>query len=374
MSDDPRIDDVVARVYDAALDETLWSGIATAIAKAFDSTSAIIDTRGATSGEYCLDLTQNLLESVEIYRAYYWQRDVWIERARELGLSGVFASKDLISDSELLRTEFYFDCLRQSDHFYVVGSVFPIDRDQLGALGIHRPQRGKTYTDADKQRVGTFVPHLQRALQLRRRLGSLTMERQAALDALERTGMATLVVTRTAQLLYANTQAENLLRQGDALRVAAGRLSAIGKEAGARLIRAVRDAVDVAAQRNGGLDTAMTVRRGERLPLTVLIAPFRPARDGFGAPIPAAIIFIRDPETQSPSLAGLRALFGLTAAEASIASGIAEGRSLEAIAAARAISPNTAKTHLKSVFAKTEAKRRGELIALILGSVAALGQ
>jgi DNA-binding CsgD family transcriptional regulator len=66
-----------------------------------------------------------------------------------------------------------------------------------------------------------------------------------------------------------------------------------------------------------------------------------------------------------PSL--LAKLFGLTSAEAKLASLIAEGISVEKAAEALEISRETARNQLKAVFAKTATHRQSELVALLGG-------
>lgn len=109
------------------------------------------------------------------------------------------------------------------------------------------------------------------------------------------------------------------------------------------------------------------------MPVTALVAPFRPAREGIGAAAPAAIVLVRDPEFQgAPGVAALQELFGLTPAKATIASYLARGRSIGEIAARHRLSLNTVRTHLKNIFAKTGMSRKSQLIALMLRSVAPL--
>jgi DNA-binding CsgD family transcriptional regulator len=67
------------------------------------------------------------------------------------------------------------------------------------------------------------------------------------------------------------------------------------------------------------------------------------------------------------SEASLRSRFMLTPAEVQIALGIAEGRTLAAIAKMRGVAVSTARGQLKSVFAKTGTHRQAELVALLAG-------
>jgi DNA-binding CsgD family transcriptional regulator len=68
----------------------------------------------------------------------------------------------------------------------------------------------------------------------------------------------------------------------------------------------------------------------------------------------------------------LQDLFALTPAEAAIAAALGEGKSVEAIARTCHISLNTARTHLKHIFDKTNTRRQAELVSLLARSVAAL--
>jgi DNA-binding CsgD family transcriptional regulator len=306
------------------------------------------------------------------YTAYYWQRDVWANRAVELGMGCVFASKDLLSDASLERTEFYQDWVRKTETFYVVGSVFPTARDQVAVLGIHRERALGAYDERDKALVAEFLPHLRRALQLRHRLSHAALERRATIEALDRTGTATLVVTATGHILYANEQADVLLRQGDGIHAVSGKLRTRDRAASERLSLAIAEAAKTAAGRSAAVSEAQAISREDRLPLTLLIAPMRPAHEGFGMSVPTAIVFIRDLECPTPSSMVLRGLFGLTPAEAAIAAALAEGKSVEDIAAAHRISLNTTRTHLKSILAKTGTRRQAELVALVLRTVAVL--
>jgi DNA-binding CsgD family transcriptional regulator len=67
------------------------------------------------------------------------------------------------------------------------------------------------------------------------------------------------------------------------------------------------------------------------------------------------------------------ALFGLTAAEARLSAGLARGQNLEELSERYSVSLNTARTHLKRIFNKTGVCSQGELIKLLLTSIATVG-
>ena len=61
--------------------------------------------------------------------------------------------------------------------------------------------------------------------------------------------------------------------------------------------------------------------------------------------------------------------FGLTPAEARLASLVASGASLDVVAAHLGITRDTARNQLKAVFAKTNTHRQAELVALLSGTI-----
>ncbi len=67
------------------------------------------------------------------------------------------------------------------------------------------------------------------------------------------------------------------------------------------------------------------------------------------------------------SKASLHSRFMLTPAEIQIALGIAEGKTLAAIAKMRGVAVSTVRGQLKSVFVKTGTHRQAELVGLLVG-------
>lgn len=370
----PDLLDLIGQVYDAALDEKLWSAVAPQIAATFNAHSTAVQLRDTRNGEIALlAITENYnVAALSSYKSYYGSRDIWVQRATEIGLSNIVTSHDMVADEEFVRTEYYNDWCRDLGLFYIIGAMFPVADGQISGIGIHRTQGVGAFEEADKLSVAKFLPHFQRALQIRHQLATVTAERDAALDALEREQTAILVVDADARILYVNKQAEALLRRGDGLCGLKGRLFARDRRAGDCLAGLIRGAASVASGVSGNSGGALAILRGERLPLTVLVAPFRPARNGLGAPVPAAILFVRDPERPTPMSIAAQSLFGLTPAEGNIAGALAEGKSVDEIVSTLRISLNTARTHLKNIYAKTGTTRQAQLVSLLLQSVAVL--
>ena len=123
----------------------------------------------------------------------------------------------------------------------------------------------------------------------------------------------------------------------------------------------------VYAVTHGGAGGMLRVTRRAQPPLAVLVAPLTTRLHPATVLKPAlALVLITDP-ANNPVLAGqaLQQLFGLTAAEASVALALAAGRSAEEIAAERAVSLPTVRTQLRQMLAKTGALHLRDLVRLL---------
>jgi DNA-binding CsgD family transcriptional regulator len=82
-------------------------------------------------------------------------------------------------------------------------------------------------------------------------------------------------------------------------------------------------------------------------------------------PVPAALETMSIQHFPVPDEAQLRALFGLTSAEARLAQHLARGDSVEEIAQTLCIKMSTARTQLAAIFAKTDTRRQAKLVAIL---------
>jgi len=79
-----------------------------------------------------------------------------------------------------------------------------------------------------------------------------------------------------------------------------------------------------------------------------------------------AMVFVSDPARPlEMAAAWVMDAYGLTLAEARVALAASSGASIPKTAIRLNISPNTVKTHLRGVFAKTGANRQAELARMI---------
>jgi DNA-binding CsgD family transcriptional regulator len=115
--------------------------------------------------------------------------------------------------------------------------------------------------------------------------------------------------------------------------------------------------------------------------LTILVSSIRSKDFGrlsdAGFKDAAVLVFIIDPANRrSIPLGQIMDAYGLTQAEARVALAASSGNTIGETAQLLKLSPNTIKTHMRRVFAKTATGRQTELAGLIaaVGSVRLPGQ
>jgi DNA-binding CsgD family transcriptional regulator len=314
------------------------------------------------------------------YAEYYSSRDVWV-RGRPHPPSGeTVLGQRIIRDDDLAKTEFYGDFLRPQKFFHVVGGC--IFREQTTSVDIAalRSKGQGAFGASEERLLRALMPHLQRAVQIHRRLAVAEVTSRSLAESIDRLPYGVILLDERGQLLLANGVARGLLAARDGLTEWRGTLAASKRSESSALRRLVADALDGTAGTTGrrlGSGGALTISRpsGAR-PLSLLVAPFRQEEaDPFGGRRPAAVVFVSDPDTRIDAPADLLAsLHGLSAAEARVAAEVLEGGSLSDIAGRLGITRNTANTHLKRVFEKTGTRRQSDLVRLLALGAATLAR
>jgi DNA-binding CsgD family transcriptional regulator len=212
------------------------------------------------------------------------------------------------------------------------------------------------------EQLDPLRPHLARAALLSARLG---LDRaRAAATSLGLLGLPAAVLRRGGQVMAANAQLERLMP--DVMQDRRDRVALTSETADALLARAL-------AAFEHGLITPdvrsipVTAQR-DHPPMIVHLVPIRgAAHDVFTQAIAILIVTpVVQAEVPTPEL--LQGLFDLTPAEARVARGIGEGRTVETIAAAFGTSRETVRNQLKAVMAKTGLRRQVELAGLLAGN------
>jgi DNA-binding CsgD family transcriptional regulator len=174
--------------------------------------------------------------------------------------------------------------------------------------------------------------------------------------------------------ILVNRSAREILAAKDGLSLRADGLHAGDPLETSALRRLVSEALQIRAGKGLGSGGVLPISRPSmRKAYSLFVTPLSAERSAFGEPTGVAAVFVSDPEKKpetSPEV--LRRLYGFTPAESRVAAKLLEGESVEEAAEDLRVSVNTARTHVKSMFDKTDTHRHRELLRLLLSGVATI--
>ena len=238
-------------------------------------------------------------------------------------------------------------------------------------------QAGADFGPSEEMLLSMLLPHLREAVRMRARLAQVECERKLWSATMDRLAIGALILDERGQVLRVTPMADSLLAGKDGLFVAGGRLHASFPAEDRDLQTLVGETLLRCSATTRPRAMAISRPSGAR-GLGVLIQPIAPDHAHAAPHRASAVLFIRDPDALGSIGSGIshemmRQLFDLTPAESAVALRLAGGQSLEEAAADLAISRNTARAHLRSIFSKTGITRQTELVRMLLNSVASLG-
>jgi DNA-binding CsgD family transcriptional regulator len=361
------ISDLIGALYDAASGIASFEPIAGQIAGAFGSQSCNIQVRNGFAGP-CerVTFTGNYTpEMIQSYNQHYYQHDVWVNLAMRHPNERILGSDDLILDAEYRETLIHREYSRHMGIFYLMGGRVSLGGPDgaFGVLGIHHSEQEGLFSPEEKRRGALLLPHLQRALQLRERLGQMDIQQQAMFQAMETISLGVLLAAEDGRVLFANHAGEEILRHAFGLREHGGRLQATYPGANAELQNHIRSAARASLGRSSDAGGLLRLPRAGHNPLSLSIYPFMAPHLSNGGTVPAALVFVSAPEQQvTPSRDALAQMYRLTGAEARLFEALLVGERLQDYAERSSLSLQTVKTQLARLFDKTGHARQTDLV------------
>lgn len=203
----------------------------------------------------------------------------------------------------------------------------------------------------------------------RLRDGAFSFGRAVFEKILDEIEIAVIVTDPNARVLYMNAAAEQLVDTEIGLTVSHGILQAGCDEETAELRVSIKKLIQDKDLAVGQRCVVAVNRYAELERQAVVIRRLSVAGSSDGAQdtsqAVAALFVTQRNHGRDVSPDVLKILFGLTSSEAALTSHLIEGTGLKPAAEKSSMGINTARTHLKKIFAKTQTKRQAELVRLI---------
>lgn len=243
-------------------------------------------------------------------------------------------------------------------------------------IRVMRARDADPFVREEANLISLIAPHFARALDIRSRLAQCEIVNQIYADAMDRLAVGGIVLDENGKILVMNAIGADLMKRRDGITMVNGMIHAVSTQDDRALQALIRSALaGDSTQADTGKPQALTVARasGAR-DLGLVVNRIRLGNKVGDRWRSGVTIFIRDPETgvrTDPAI--LKQLFGFTQAESALATQLAKGESLDEAAVELNIRYNTARAHLRSMFAKTGVTRQAELVRILVNGVAPLG-
>ncbi|WP_171898235.1 helix-turn-helix transcriptional regulator [Rhizobium leguminosarum] len=347
-------------LFEASIGITPWHDALDVFARGGGAAGAnIMPIRAQVPGS--IEFTHNAKEMTEFYlRNELYKTCVRARGIPALERKGIMTDKDCATEDEYRTDPYYQEFLRPHGFFYGAYVGFNIDND-LYAILLNRGVDDVPFSEEEQAILHRFRNQMSVAGTVARKLAHTKIE--AMDDAFDLVDVAGLFFDRAGNIIRVNAKAQTMFGHGINLRQ--GQISTPRGGDGAR----VRAAACGAIQHPGGTangDGLIRLARDGRRDLVLKIHRLRGSLlDVFNTGWALGILVDPDENQRPDDMRVARALFGLTRTEAKIASLLATGKELSHVADICKVTYETARTHLRAIFTKTDTSKQGQLIALL---------
>lgn len=366
--------DLVAAIYEGPLEPVPWKGALDLLRRHLRASYVTLMLRPPSAELEPLMVNSAgdwpITREAE-YNKHYYALDPFVDLPPER----VFTANELVGDTNWRESEFYKNFLKPLDILHALGADIRTDDGLECRLRAARPHREPPFSASDKALCAAVLPHLKRAVRLHSQLELMDSERRLYAGTVDRMLVGTVTLDETGAVLKSNPVADEMLREGDGLRVINGVLRAESAAENRELQRLIKQALSGESGGRAALVDAISIaRKSPRGKLGVLVRSLPNTGSSKSTHRPSVALFIRDAERKSEaSREMVRRLFDLTPAEASLALALANGLTLDEAADQLDIRKNTARAHLRSIFSKIGVTRQTTLVRVLLSSVIWLG-
>jgi DNA-binding CsgD family transcriptional regulator/PAS domain-containing protein len=365
-------------VYEASLRPEAWREVVAGISEIFEGSPVLLEMRPSREKPLVPRYSAGLREDCLGRYSEYLQKDLsWSEGTlRRLALRFIDLA-DVFDHIQLEQTDLYRAWMEPQG----LACLWPLSRaltdeeDQpVALLSVFRTVGQGAFTLEEREEAERFVPHLRRAASVYRALDAARRVDLALAEVMDRLPTGMLLLNSRRQVVVQNAAAERIVGDADGFHVDGGRPGAEDARENAALQGLIADAMEARPDQALAAHGFQSVSRpsGKRA-LSLMVAPLRVGSADNASGDVAVALFVSDPERGRISGSKmLEELYSLTQTEADLLQLLSMGVSLEEAAESRGISMNTARSHIKSMFAKTGVSRQGELVRIMLAGLGAI--
>jgi hypothetical protein len=289
----PEFSDLIAAVYEGPLEPVPWKGALDLLRRHLRASYVTLMLRPPSA-----DLAPLMVNSAgdwpitreAEYNKHYYALDPFVDLPQDR----VFTANELVGDANWRESEFYKNFLKPLDILHALGADIRTDDGIECRLRAARPHREQQFSSSDKALCAAVLPHLKRSVRLHSQLELMDSERRLYAGTVDRMLVGTVTLDETGAVLRSNPVADEMLREGDGLRLAGAAIRAESPAENRELQRLVKQALaGESAGKAAVVDAISIARKSGRGKLGVLVRSLPNTGSSKSKHRPSVVLFIR---------------------------------------------------------------------------------
>jgi DNA-binding CsgD family transcriptional regulator len=359
MKADAAFSTLIGRIYDCALDTSLWSEVLGEITQAVNGCMGDLTVTDPLTGRAQLAASYNWPDDVrELAGKYYPLSPVLPVAMTAPLMEPLCSSRDL--DIEAFHNSRYWQlCFAGRGYYDYLATGLTRNMSQVSSWGITGGEERGAFGDEDLELARLLSPHIRRAICITDMLGYHRVQAGTLRAALNGLTAAAIIVEADGRIRFANSTAQAELERGSLMRESKGRLVGQTPEA-LKLLGEI--SVPGSPRHQRGRDALLKEASGRTLHATW--ASLDQAEEELGSP---TLLLLREPEAELKTpLAAAHSLYRLTTGETQVLAHVLNGHSLGEVAEILGVARSTAKSHLDAIYRKTNTHRQADLVHAVM--------
>ena len=365
-------DRILRSLHDAMLDDAHWPRTSALIDQACGiKGNALVVGKGQSQQDGQIFLARFCYhgerhpERERWYFDLYYPRDERVPRVAQLPDGLLVRIDDLYTDKELRLSPAYNEALPRGgyQHGLNVRLDGPDESSIVWTLADCSASGG--WGSGQVELIERLLPHVRQYVRMSWALAGAEALGATLTDLLDNTRVGVIHLDRQGRVVEANDRAQAVLRRGDGLFDEDGFLHARLPADDMRLQELVEGVLPTFD--GPGVSGSMAVGR---LPQSIVhLSPVSKRQTAFGFGSVAALALVVDAASRArvdPAL--VAAVLGLTPAQSQVAALLAEGLSVNEVAAVTHRQANAVYWHLKQIYKKLGVSRQADLVRLVLSA------
>ena len=366
MSEAKLLSGVLAGIYDAAVDPTLWPAVLGQISQFVGGSAASLFAKNAVTRDGVVFHDDGAIpaEWVDRYARESVHYDPSTTRQFVAAVGASLGTVDVMPYAEFADSRFFAEWAKPAGLVDSLTAVLDKDGAEASMLTVFRADDDGLSDFAMRRRMDLVVPHVQRAVRIAGTMVSEGLHGAALEDTIDGLAAGIFLLDRRGAPVHANAAAAAMLAQGDVVTLADEQLAPADRHAEPAFRAAV-------ALPEAGCESTRTLplRDREGSLYVAHVLPLRSDRRRLaGLPNAEIAVFIRSAapgQVSAPEV--LAQAYGLTPGELRVLLAIVEIGGSPEVADALGIAETTVKFHLRQLFEKTGTHRQADLVKLVGG-------